>query len=51
MGIKDSKNEAEVLIGNIKTKVKISELYNSEKDIEKPEKNIKIYICADIVKV
>ncbi len=43
LSIKESKNEAEVLIGNIKTKVKISELYNSEKEIEKTEKDIKIY--------
>ncbi len=43
LGVKDSKNEAEVSIGNIKTKVKLSELFNSEKDSEKTEKDVKIY--------
>ena len=43
LSLKQNKNEADVLIGNIKTKVKISDLYNSEADSVKPDKNVKIY--------
>ncbi len=43
LAIKDSKNEAEVLIGNIKTVVKISQLFNSEPDTKQEKDKIKIY--------
>ncbi len=43
LSVKDSKYEAEVLIGNIKTKVKLSELYNSEKEVDLDKRDIKIY--------
>ena len=43
LSVKDSKNEAEVLLGNIKTKVKLNDLFNSEKDSEEAKKDIKIY--------
>ncbi len=38
LSLKDKKGEAEVLIGNIKTVVKISDLYNSEEEKIKKEK-------------
>ncbi len=40
--LKPNKNEAEVLIGTIKTSVKIDDLFNSEKEA-KQEQNVKIY--------
>lgn len=42
--LKKDKGEAEVLIGSIKTNVKICELFNNEKDIETTENNRKIKI-------
>ena len=42
LSVKQKKNEAEVLIGNIKTVVKLNDLYNSEKENIKKEP-VKIY--------
>ena len=41
VSVKPQKNEAEVLIGDIKSKVKLSDLYNSQKDAE--EKPVKVF--------
>lgn len=41
VSVKESKGEAEILIGNIKSKVKISDLYNSEKP-EKEETKVNV---------
>ncbi len=38
ISLKNNKKEAEVLIGDIKTVVKISDLYNSEKEVKDEEK-------------
>ncbi len=43
LSIKQDKNEADVLIGDIKTKVKINDLYNSEAESVKDDKKVKIY--------
>lgn len=40
--VRDKKKEAEILLGNIKTVVKLNDLYNSEPD-EEQKKNVKIY--------
>lgn len=42
VSVRHNKKEAEVLIGDIKTVVKFSDLYNSEKDVKKVD-NVKIY--------
>lgn len=42
LAVRNKKKEAEILLGNIKTVVKLSDLYNSEPEKE-PKKNIKIY--------
>nr|MBO4517746.1 endonuclease MutS2 [Clostridia bacterium] len=41
VAVKPQKNEAEVLIGDIKSKVKLSDIYNSEREAE--EKPIKVF--------
>lgn len=43
LSLKQEKNEADVLIGDIKTKVKINDLFNSEKENSKDNKKVKIY--------
>lgn len=40
LSIKHSKNEAEVLIGSIRTVVKLNDLFNSEKDAEEVKVNV-----------
>lgn len=43
ISVRDKKGEAEVLIGNIKTVVKISDLFNQEDEILDQPKKVKIY--------
>ena len=43
LSVKQSKNEAEVLIGGIKTVVKLDQLYNSEPEAIAKDNSIKIY--------
>ncbi len=43
LSVKQKKNEAEVLIGGIKTVVKLDQLYNSEPDAIEKEKSVKVY--------
>ena len=42
LAVRDKKKEAEILLGNIKTVVKLNDLYNSEPEVEQ-KKNVKIY--------
>lgn len=42
LAVRDKKKEAEILLGSIKTVVKLNDLYNSEPEVEQ-KKNVKIY--------
>lgn len=46
LSVRNNKKEAEILIGDIKTVVKISDLYNSEEQSKDKQSNVKIYKSA-----